>query len=72
MAAMRSEVVRLGLLCNRGIFKNLEGSVKDMDAGQLSAMKELFEKQLRDKFPPRTQLTGRGEVTAFDGGEYLI
>lgn len=61
MAAMRSEVVRLGLLCDRGIFKNLEGSVKDMDAGQLSAMKELFEKQEKLK---RQIIDGYGSVTA--------
>ncbi len=70
--SVRSEVVRLGLLCDRQLFKTLDESARNMGVRELLSMKELFEKQLKDKFPPRTQLAGRGELISFQGEDYLI
>lgn len=70
--ALSAEVLRLGLLCDEKLFEALEGSVKLMDAGQLTALKAAFEKRLEGRLPMRTQLPGRNEVAQFDGGEYMV
>lgn len=70
--ALRNEVLRLGLLWDRGLFEALENSSKAMDAGELAALRRVFEERLEKKFPPRTQLPGRNETTSFDGDVYMI
>lgn len=70
--SLRNEVLRLGLLCDRGLFEALEGSSKAMEPRELKALRRVFEERLEKKFPPRTQLPGRNETTSFDGDMYMI
>lgn len=72
MAELKSEVLRLCLLCDEGMHPALKCGVSAMDAEALSSLKSAFEKQLENKFPPISQLRGKDEVTAFCGDEYLI
>lgn len=70
--ALRKEVLRLGLLCDEGLFRALESSSGFMDAAELKGLRDAFEKRLEDSFPVETQLPGRGETVSFAGDEYII
>lgn len=70
--ALRNEVLRLGLLCDRKLHDALKDSTGFMEASELSALKAVFEDRLEKSFPPRSQLPGRDETTGFDGEMYLI
>lgn len=72
MKQLRSEVKRLGLICDREVYKTMDGALEKMDAQSLEAMKKALELKAAEKLPIQTQLPGMGEVTRFDGGEYLI
>lgn len=69
---LQHEVVRLGLLCDKKLYSALEAGVKYMGADELIELKEVFEKRLEGKFPPKTQLPGRNEIAKFNGGEYMV
>jgi hypothetical protein len=43
-----------------------------MEDEELLELKRVFEERLEDRFPLVTQLPGRDETVAFDGGEYLV
>ena len=64
--------MRLGLICDREVYKTMEGAIAAMDAETLEEMKSALEKRVAEKLPLLTQLPGMGEVTRFDGGDYLI
>ncbi len=70
--ALRNEVLRLGLLSDRKLFDALEQSTKHMNATELSALKGVFEERVNERFPIRTQLPGRDEITSFDGMDYMV
>ena len=70
--ALRQEVLRLGLLCDRKLYEALADSSEFMDVKELGALKKVFEERLAEKFPPRSQLPGKDEVTSFDGDVYLV
>lgn len=72
LSTLRSEVLRLCLVCDKQLHAAIKGSVSVMDEPELLSMKAAFEKRAGEMFPPKTQLPGRGEVTAFCGDEYLI
>lgn len=69
---LRGEVQRLGLICDRDVYKSMGAALEHMEADQLQEMKKALEKKAAEKLPTATQLPGMGEVTRFDGGEYLI
>lgn len=69
---LRAEVKRLGLICDREVYKTMDGAIEKMDAEALETMKAALEARAAEKLPLSTQLPGLGEVTRFDGGEYLI
>ena len=70
--SLRSEVLRLCLVCDEKMHPALEKSVSAMDEPELIKLKEAFEEAALKLYPPLTQLPGRGEVTAFSGEEYII
>lgn len=72
MGELRSETLRLALLCDRDIHKALERSSSRMDEDELQSLKKSFESRLAEKLPVSTQLPGRDETVRFDGGEYII
>ena len=69
---LRAEVLRLCLVCDEKMHPALEKSVLLMDEPELLRLKEAFEEASGKRYPPLTQLPGRGEVTAFSGEEYII
>lgn len=69
---LKSEVLRLSLLSDRKMHSALKTGVAHMDEAELLGMKKAFEDGLKGRFPPITQLPGQGEVTRFDGGDYII
>jgi hypothetical protein len=69
---LRKEVLRLGLLCDRELHGALRGVIGQMEDEELLELKRVFEERLEDRFPLVTQLPGRDETVAFDGGEYLV
>lgn len=72
MNMLRGEVKRLGLICDRDVYKTMDEAIEKMDAKALESMKGALEAKVARKLPIVTQLPGMGEVTRFDGGEYLI
>lgn len=69
---LRSEVLRLCLVCDKSLHSALSKSVRTLDEAALLEMKSAFEARSAELYPPVTQLPGRGEVTKFDGDEYII
>lgn len=69
---LRTEVLRLGLLCDRRFYEALEDSVKYMKTKELLGLQDVFEKRLDERFPSRTQLPGRDETVTFDGDMYMV
>ena len=70
--SLRSEVLRLCLVCDEKMHPALEKSVQLMDEPELIRLRDAFEEASQKLYPPLTQLPGRGEVTAFSGEEYII
>ena len=70
--SLRSEVLRLCLVCDEKMHPALEKSVQLMEEPELIKLKDAFEEASQKLYPPLTQLPGRGEVTAFSGEEYII
>ncbi len=70
--ALRTEVLRLSMLCDPKLFEALSENAKFMGAKELENLKEVFEKSLEDKFPVRTQLPGKDKLVSFDGDEYIV
>lgn len=70
--SLREEVLRLSLVCDEKQYAALKGCVAFMDEDALLSMKQSLDARSAGLFPPVTQLPGRDETTAFDGGEYLI
>ena len=69
---LRSEVLRLSLVCDRTLHKSLTGAVEHMDAGALAELRSALEKKAAEKIPLATQLPGLDNVTRFDGGAYIV
>lgn len=69
---LRSEVLRLCLVCDKSLHSALSKSVATLDEAALLEMKSAFEARSAELYPPVTQLPGKGEVTKFDGDEYII
>ena len=69
---LRGEVLRLCLVCDKSLHAALSKSVTVLDEAALLEMKTAFEERADRLYPPVTQLPGRGEVTKFDGDEYII
>ena len=72
ISSLRSETLRLSLLCDENIHKALVHSTRHMDAHELFALKSAFEAQLESRFPPAAQLPGLDNTTSFEDTEYLI
>ena len=72
MKNLRGEVMRLGLICDREVYKSLGGALEKLDAAALEGMKAALEARAAEKLPLHTQLPGMADITRFDGGEYLI
>lgn len=70
--SMRDEVLRLSLVCDEKQYAALKSCISFMDEDALSAMKQSLDLRSAELFTPVTQLPGRDETTAFDGGEYII
>lgn len=70
--SLRSEVLRLCLVCDEKMHPALEKSVQLMEEPELIKLRNAFEEASQKLYPPLTQLPGRGEVTAFSGEEYII
>lgn len=69
---LQSEVLRLALLCDRGLYEALGKSSSLMSAAELKALKQVFEDRLSERLPIKTQLPGRGETASLVGEEYLV
>ena len=72
LEGLKKEVLRLCLLCDKAMYGALERTLSHMDEESILEMKNALEKKADELFPPRPQLPGRGEISAFDGDEYLI
>lgn len=69
---LRREVLRLGLLCDKAVHGALKDSSRQMGAQELCSLKTVFERQLSEKLPLKTQLPGIDEVISFVGEEYIV
>ena len=70
--SLKSEVLRLCLLCDKAMHPALSKSVTVLSEQELLSMKSAFEEKADKLYPPVTQLPGRSELTKFDGEEYII
>lgn len=72
LSELKAEVLRLCLVCDKGMYPALEKSVGLMDETALCELKKALKERAEKLYPPLTQLPGRGEVTKFCGDEYII
>lgn len=72
MDELRSQVLRLGLICDRELYKAMGPALEHMEADSLREMKAALEKKCAEILPLQTQLPGMNEVTRFDGSDYII
>lgn len=72
LSELRSEVLRLCLVCDKAMYPAMEKSVGLMDETALCELKKALKERAEKLYPPLTQLPGRGEVTKFCGDEYII
>ena len=69
---LRREVLRLGLICDRGLHEALLESSKAMSAAELRTLKSVFEKKAAELLPMSTQLPGTEKTVSLMGDEYRI
>lgn len=69
---LKSEVLRLGLICDRGVYKTMAPALEKLDAKALKEMKDALAEKCAGVLPLQTQLEGMNEITRFDGSEYII
>lgn len=72
MDELRADVLRLGLICDRGIYKTMAPALEKLEAAALKDMKAALEEKCAGVLPLQTQLEGMNETTGFDGSEYII
>lgn len=70
--SLKKEVLRLCLVCDKALHPALAKSVEVLNEQELLSMKAAFEEKAGKLYPITTQLPGMGEVTKFDGDEYII
>ena len=70
--SLRAEVLRLCLVSDKALHPSLKKSVGVLNEQELLDMKAAFEEKSARLYPPTAQLPGRGDVTKFDGDEYII
>lgn len=71
-AELKSEVLRLCLVCDEGMYPILEHTVELMDARQLREMRDHYREVSAKRFPAAVQLPGRNETVKFDGEAFRI
>ncbi len=72
LAELRAEVKRLGLICDRQLYKGMDGLIGKMEAGELKALRKTLEARAAEKLPLVTQLPAHGSAADFDSGEYIV
>lgn len=72
LAELKGEVLRLGLICDEGLYGALKKSVERMDAEELAAYRAAFRERAARMLPIETQLPGKNALTAFSGEEYKV
>lgn len=72
LSELKSEVLRLCLLCDEGLYPVLSKTVETMDPEALLALKAHYKEKSAALYPPAVQLPGKQEVTRFDGTAFQI
>ena len=72
MDELRAEVLRLGLICDRGVYKTMAPALEKLEAEALKEMKRALAEKCARVLPLQTQLEGANEAVRFDGSEYII
>lgn len=72
LSTLKSEVLRLCLVCDEGMYPVLAKTADTMEAEALMALKAHYEEKSAALFPMATQLPGKNEVTRFDGAAFQI
>lgn len=69
---LKSEVLRLCLLCDEGLYPVLSKTVDTMEPDALIALRRHYSEKTAGMYPPATQLPGKQDVTRFDGEDFKI
>lgn len=72
MSELRGEVLRLGLICDRGVYKAMGPALESMDAAALKQMRTALEKKCAQMLPIEVQLGGAADDRDFDGSQFII
>lgn len=72
LAGLRSEILRLCLICDDGLYGAVKAGLEHMDEAELLSAKAAFTAKADALCSPLCQLPGKKEVTAFFGDEYII
>lgn len=72
VSELKSEVLRLCLVCDEGMYPVLSGTVDGMEPAALMKLRKHYEEKSAQMYPPATQLPGKQEVTRFDGAAFQI
>lgn len=72
ISELRGEVMRLGLICDRGVYKAMGPALEHMDACALRQMRTALEKKCATLLPIETQLGSSPDDGDFDGSQFII
>lgn len=72
LAGLRSEILRLCLVCDDGLYEAVGAGLEHMDEAALLSAKAALAAKADALCSPLCQLPGKKEVTAFSGDEYII
>jgi hypothetical protein len=69
---LRGEVKRLGLLCDKALWKTLEPGLETMDAATLRSLRDTLRDRAAALLPLQPQLPAANRTVRFDGAPYII
>lgn len=69
---LRGEVKRLGLICDKALYKSIEPTIGHMDAAALKVLRDTLNRRAAELLPLQPQLPAADRTVRFDGTAYLV
>ena len=72
LAALKGEVKRLGLICDKALYESIAPGLEHMDAAALKALRDTLTQRACELLPLQAQLPSAEKTVRFDGTAYLV
>ena len=72
LAELKADVKRLGLICDKALYRTIAPGLESMDAAALKALKATLEQRAAELLPLQSQLPAADKTVRFDGAAYLV